>query len=239
MHDDLSGDRVRVGDAVVFLGEMSQHHVRAELAQHAGQAPHDLLGDQQHRVVGAEEDDVLDPQRGAGGAGLLLLDVGALPHRGAQLVRFRDDVAVEHLLADDLVVDPRAVGQHHAADPVAARDVVGHGAAGLIEDVGRVGPDGKNPQWLVHDAAIMPRSGPCRSCVPRCCVAGGHQTVGRFTRRSRFPVRCPHVYRAARPPGDHARSFEIASLRLCRASGLVRPWPFAPGISRQEATNQR
>ena len=164
MHDDLAGDRVRAGEAVVFLGKVGEHHVRAELAQHAGQPPHDLLGDQQDRVVGAEEHDVLDAQGGAGGAGLLLLDVGSLLHGGPQLVRVRDDVAVEHLLADDLVVHARAVGEHHAADPVATRDVVGHGAAGLIEDVGRVGADGENPQWFVHDAAIMPRSGPCRSC---------------------------------------------------------------------------
>ena len=154
VHDDLAGDRVRAGYAVVLLGKVGQHHVGPELAQHARQPPHHRLGHQQHRVVGAEEHHVLDPQGGAGGAGLRLLDAGAFLHGGAQLVGGRDLVAVEHLLADDPVVHARSVGEHDAADPIAARGVVGHRAAGLIEDVGGVGADRQNPQWLVHAASM-------------------------------------------------------------------------------------
>jgi hypothetical protein len=51
---------------------------------------------------------------------------------------------VEHGVTDDLVVNARAVRQHHTGHVIAARGVMGHCAAGLVEDVRWVRADGKD-----------------------------------------------------------------------------------------------
>ena len=62
-----------------------------------------------------------------------------LGHQGGQLVGRRHRVPEAQRVGDDDVVDPRPLRQRHHAHVITAFDVMGQGAAGAVERVGRDG----------------------------------------------------------------------------------------------------
>jgi hypothetical protein len=115
-----------------------EQDVGPQLAQQARHDADDLSLDEQDRVV----------------AHLGRLDVRALDDEPLQLARLGDLVAVRHLVADDLVVDARAMRQTHRGHAVAAIGVVGQRAAALVEGVGRVRADGDDAEGLGHGRTV-------------------------------------------------------------------------------------
>ena len=115
-----------------------------KLAKKPRQAPDRLVGDEKDGIIGAKEVDVFNTQQVAGLAGLFRLDVGPLGHEGCQFVGLRHFAAMMHLIADDLIMHARAVREDDTANIVAARGVMGHRPARLVENVGGMCADGQN-----------------------------------------------------------------------------------------------
>ena len=147
---------MRVGGELALAGEVGEDDVGPELADEAGEAADVFLGADEGAVVFAEEVDVLEAEDAAGPADLILLHLRSLFHHAGERVGFGYRVALEQVVADHLVVDAGAVGEDDAADPVAAFGVVGHGASGLVEDVGGVGAYGEESKLLVSHCACCP-----------------------------------------------------------------------------------
>ena len=128
--------------AIALAWEMGQHDIGLELAEHGGEASDGALSHQQHGIILAEEVHILEPQDAARLADLLRFHIGTFRHHFQQLIADRHLFPVEHGVADDLVMHARAVRQDDAGHVVAPRGVMGHRAAGLVEDVRGMCADG-------------------------------------------------------------------------------------------------
>ena len=129
---------------------MRQHDVRPDPAKQSGQPLYDIGVHEEDCVVGSEEVNVLESQYPPGPPHLLRLDLRPLGHQSRKLVAGRYLRAVEHGVADHLVVDSGPVREHHAGNVVAPRGVVGHRAPGLVEHVRGVSPNRHYAQRLRH-----------------------------------------------------------------------------------------
>ena len=169
-HHDAAGHRVGVPGAPAFVGEMGEDDIRLQLPQQAGELAHDRPLGQQHGVVRSHEIDVLHAEGAAGRAHLFRLHVRPVRHHLLQRIALRHLVRVEHLVADHLVVHAGPVGQHHAAHPVAPGGVMGHGPAGLVENVGRMRADGQDAKRITHDGTLILLKNAIKGCFRVCCT---------------------------------------------------------------------
>ena len=144
MQHDLPGDGMGIGQSVPLLGEMRQDNIRFQLAKEPRQTPDSLVRHEQNGIVGAEKVYVLNPQQIARLARLFSLHVGPFRHERLQFIGRGHFAGMVHLITDDLIMHARTVRQHDTADIVAARRVMCHRPARLVENVGGMRADRKN-----------------------------------------------------------------------------------------------